>query len=84
MSNVVGANHGSICAAQPAPDVCTLCAQIPELNACSGDGYCEMQFAHPGTKTIMQVDTYGPTEDWTQEDSGMRVTDWRFADTPEP
>lgn len=80
MANVVGANYERLCATPDAPATCATCAELPELNACSGDGYCEMQFVHAGARRILQVDTYGAIDRGARQDSGPRVIGWRVAD----
>jgi hypothetical protein len=82
-ANVAGGDYKSLCASHPKLNSGHLCDQMPELNACSGDGYCTMQFRHAGTPQIMQVNTYGDTRDWMHANSGLLVTDWAFSKTPE-
>lgn len=54
------------------------CAGIPELDGCSADGYCAMRLVHPGADWVMQVNTYGSTADWRQENAHLRVIGWDF------
>ena len=55
-----------------------ICDQIPELESCSGDGYCVMHFARNAEKLIVYA--YGMTEDWRVEgeQSRLRVTEWEL------
>ncbi|MGH8108383.1 MAG: hypothetical protein ACREO1_06655 [Arenimonas sp.] len=36
-----------------------ICDQRPEVEACSGDGHCNMQFSHTSDRTKLRVGTYG-------------------------
>lgn len=58
-----------------------ICDQIPELDACSGDGYCIMHFESVSSGEKLDVTTYGMVEDWNVagEDSRLNVTEWGFA-----
>jgi hypothetical protein len=57
-----------------------ICDQLPELESCSGDGYCLMSFAYFGTArpTRLSVTTYGPYSDWRTPgtSSRLRVIRW--------
>lgn len=57
-----------------------ICDQLPELESCSGDGYCLMSFAYFGTAqpTRLSVTTYGPSSDWRKSGPGsrLRVIHW--------
>lgn len=35
-----------------------ICAEQPEVESCSGDGHCNMQFAHGASQTKLKVGTY--------------------------
>ncbi len=35
-----------------------ICGQQPEVESCSGDGHCNMQFAHGVSQTMLRVGTY--------------------------
>jgi len=48
----------------------TVCDSSPELNSCSGDGYCLMYFVHEADNVKMSITTYGRR--WY-------VTQWSFS-----
>jgi hypothetical protein len=58
-----------------------LCDQLPEVESCSGDGYCLMHFERTGTGEKLDVTAYGMTEDWNVagEDSRLNVVEWTFS-----
>lgn len=58
-----------------------LCDQLPELESCSGNGYCLMHFERAGRGEKLDVTTYGMTEDWNVpgEDSRLNVVEWTFS-----
>jgi len=74
--NVVGADYEQQCKADPA--MCRECDEMPELSACSGDGYCLMKFRHADSGQDLEVSSYGMIEDWNvpAEDSRLNVTKW--------
>ena len=57
----------------------TICEEIPELESCSGDGYCLMNFEHRSGNKI-SITTYGDNQDWDVQgqQSKLRVTQWAF------
>jgi hypothetical protein len=63
-----------------------VCDQIPEVNACSGDGYCLMFFKHVNSGKRLSVTTYGPSDDWqtSGETSKLRVKHWGLGDAATP
>jgi hypothetical protein len=63
-----------------------VCDQIPEVNACSGDGYCLMFFKHVNSGKRFSVSTYGPSDDWqiSGEASRLRVKQWGMVDPTAP
>jgi hypothetical protein len=63
-----------------------VCDQIPEVNACSGDGYCLMFFNHVNSGKRFSVSTYGPSDDWqiSGEASRLRVKQWGMVDPTAP
>ncbi len=56
-----------------------VCDQLPEIEACSGDGYCLMNFANQSDSSKLTVTTYGDYRDWrtTGQESKLRVTRWQ-------
>ena len=63
-----------------------VCTEIPEVNACSGDGYCLMFFKHQDSGTRLSVTTYGPYDDWQTpgKASRLRVKGWGIGDAAAP
>jgi hypothetical protein len=63
-----------------------VCDQIPEVNACSSDGYCLMFFKHVDSGKRLSVTTYGPSDDWqtSGETSKLRVKHWGLGDAATP
>jgi hypothetical protein len=78
MSNVMGSNYKSLCSAHPELQSCHLCDQLPELNACSGDGYCLVKFRNAGTTQFVQATTYGDLSRWNDPDSDLTVAHWKL------
>lgn len=85
-ANVVGANHETLCAENPDLAACQVCDQVPELSACSGDGYCLTKFQHAGSGEALETTSYGMIEDWnvSGEDSRLQVLRWTFSGPSEP
>jgi hypothetical protein len=50
-----------------------ICDRLPEVNACSGDGYCLMFFEDKMSRTRLSVTTYGPA---------TQVKHWGFKTDP--
>ncbi|WP_157754163.1 hypothetical protein [Lysobacter capsici] len=75
-ANVIGGNYEKVCAKNPAR--CQICDDVPELNACSGDAHCLMQFTHAGVEGALKVTGYGEIKDWnvSGKDSGLQVSGW--------
>jgi len=57
-----------------------ICEQVPELESCSGDGYCLMKFRKASTGRHFNVTTYGMQGDWNVPgaDSRLNVIEWEF------
>ncbi len=62
-ANVVGGNYKEVCSKRPHSPQCTVCDTLPELNSCSGDGYCLMQFKSDKSARILKIATYGDYAD---------------------
>jgi hypothetical protein len=72
--NVVGGDYEEVCSTNPGSHACRICDSLPELNSCSGDGYCLMQFYNRNSKLILKVGTYGAYGDVPN----LMVTGWGF------
>lgn len=74
-ANVVGGNYQSLCAKGDL-DSCKACDELPELNACSGDGACAMVFHHDNDR--LEVGTFGDIGERHVKgsESGLNVTGW--------
>ena len=61
-----------------AGDGSKVCGMLPEVESCSGDGYCNMYFASTATGQRIGVTTYGPYERWNQpgQESSLAVKSW--------
>lgn len=59
----------------------TVCGLLPEVESCSGDGYCNMHFANADTGQRIALTTYGPYERWNQsgQESALAVKSWEVA-----
>lgn len=57
-----------------------ICDQLPELESCSGDGYCISHFENQAGERL-DVTAYGMSEDWNVagDDSRFNVVEWSFA-----
>ncbi len=57
-----------------------ICEEIPELESCSGDGYCLMNFGHRNGNKL-SITTYGNYQDWNVQGqrSRLRITQWSFS-----
>jgi hypothetical protein len=51
-----------------------VCHQLPEIEACSGDGYCVMTFSGPSGRRI-RVTTYGDYSAWNEPEA-LGVLGW--------
>ncbi|MGO7888913.1 hypothetical protein ACC740_39235, partial [Rhizobium ruizarguesonis] len=41
-----------------------VCFVLPEVESCSGDGYCKMHYANAAENRRISVTTYGPYGKW--------------------
>lgn len=56
------------------PGQSNICRELPELEACSGDGYCVANFTDPRTRRRIRVTSYGDYGQWQRE--GLSVLGW--------
>lgn len=75
-ANVIGENYAALCAAHAELDDCRVCDDLPELGACSSDGYCGMTFSKQTQQ--LRVTTYGMTDDRSVQGdkSRLQVVGW--------
>jgi hypothetical protein len=61
-----------------------ICDHLPELESCSGDGYCISHFENQAGERL-DVTSYGMSEDWNVvgDDSRFNVVEWSFAKASE-
>ena len=61
-------------------DNSNICRQLPELESCSGDGYCSMYFVHEPSGRKVQVVTYGDYARWELPygQSDLAVIEWSY------
>ncbi|RYE49526.1 MAG: hypothetical protein EOP24_03600 [Hyphomicrobiales bacterium] len=61
-------------------DDTNICRQLPELESCSGDGYCSMYFVHEPSGRKVQVVTYGDYTRWELRggQSDLAVVEWSY------
>lgn len=52
-----------------------ICRELPEIEACSGDGYCVMNFADLRAGRRIRVTTYGEYGAWRQPEA-LAVLGW--------
>lgn len=59
----------------------SICDELPELESCSGDGHCAMNFKHSAEAVNLRVTTYGENDDWnvTGPESTLAVMGWSFS-----
>jgi len=59
----------------------TVCGELPEVESCSGDGYCNMYFASADAGKRIEINTYGPYERWNVpgEESALAVKSWQVS-----
>jgi hypothetical protein len=64
----------------------TVCGLLPEVESCSGDGYCNMHFANADTGQRIAITTYGPYERWNQpgQESALAVKSWEVTPIAAP
>jgi len=57
-----------------------ICAELPELDACSGDGSCVMWFAE-GTGVLLRVNAYGDSRHWNTSgrENEFSAKSWEFS-----
>ncbi len=55
-----------------------VCGELPEVESCSGDGYCLMYFVDADRSKRMSVTTYGPSDRWNApgEEDAFAVKSW--------
>lgn len=56
------------------PNQSNICRELPELEACSGDGYCSANFVHTRTRRRVRVTSYGDYDLWQRK--GLSVLGW--------
>lgn len=63
-----------------------VCFELPEVESCSGDGYCNMHYAHAAENRRISVTTYGPYGKWNVpgEESALAVRSWKASALPAP
>ncbi|MBL8263405.1 MAG: hypothetical protein JNM58_13355 [Xanthomonadaceae bacterium] len=56
-----------------------VCFELPEVESCSGDGYCKMHYANAAENRRISVTTYGPYDKWNVagEESALAVRSWK-------
>jgi hypothetical protein len=59
----------------------SVCGELPEVESCSGDGYCNMAFANAAEGKRIDVSTYGPYERWNKsgEEAAVAVRSWKIS-----
>ncbi len=63
-----------------------VCGQLPEVESCSGDGYCVMNFANKNQQIQIRIGTYGPYEGWSSptEKASLAVNFWEISPVNAP
>lgn len=51
-----------------------ICRELPEIEVCSGDGYCVANFTHARTRRLIRVTSYGDYGQWQRK--GLTVLGW--------
>ena len=61
-----------------------VCFELPEVESCSGDGYCNMHYASAAENRRISVTTYGPYGKWNApgEESALAVRSWKTSALP--
>lgn len=61
-----------------------VCFELPEVESCSGDGYCNMHYASAAENRRISVTTYGPYGKWNTpgEESALAVRSWKTSALP--
>jgi hypothetical protein len=59
----------------------SVCGELPEVESCSTDGYCNMAFANAVDGARIDVTTYGPYERWNTpgEEASVAVQAWKVS-----
>lgn len=59
----------------------TVCGLLPEVESCSGDGYCNMYFANADAGKRIEISTYGPYERWNEpgQEAALAVKSWQVS-----
>jgi hypothetical protein len=63
-----------------------VCFALPEVESCSGDGYCKMHYANAAENRRISVTTYGPYDQWDVpgQESALAVRSWKASALPAP
>lgn len=56
------------------PGQSNICRELPEIEACSGDGYCVASYVHPRTRRRIRVTSYGDYGQWQRK--GLSILGW--------
>lgn len=56
------------------PGQSNICRELPEIEACSGDGYCVANFTHARTRRSIRVTSYGDYGQWRRK--GLSILGW--------
>lgn len=61
-----------------------ICFALPEVESCSGDGYCNMHYASATEHRRITVTTYGPYDKWNAagEEAALAVRSWKASALP--
>lgn len=61
-----------------------ICFELPEVESCSGDGYCNMHYASTTEHRRITVTTYGQYGKWNTagEEAALAVRSWRASALP--
>lgn len=56
-----------------------VCFELPEVESCSNDGYCNMHYANAAENRRISVTTYGPYDKWNVagQESVLAVRSWK-------
>ena len=59
----------------------SVCGELPEVESCSGDGYCNMAFANAADGKRIDVTSYGPYERWNTpgQEASVAVESWNVS-----
>uniref|UniRef100_A0A8J7VS63 Lipoprotein n=1 Tax=Coralloluteibacterium stylophorae TaxID=1776034 RepID=A0A8J7VS63_9GAMM len=80
-TNLVGDDADALCAANPQLAGCTICDELPELQACSADARCMLRFRSADGQRVLEARAYGEFQHWDERgaDAGLQVSDWTFS-----